>query len=193
MKVESNNRKVLLSKQHYNELIEEIKKSGDEVVNTLEVCGATCFTSSTTKEIKEMFGISDEFESEFMNAISTFEKKSIGPYITEKYFHILPGIKEAFKHMFHDCYKTRRFVVDFPEDHCFRSVQFLFRDNTINVVCFMRSCDAIKNLPYDMWLCSVMADIVSHYIERYTDRRPYDYHFIKMMFGSLHVYKEDIK
>ena len=181
------------SKKDYDSLIERIKKEASGPINgTYEFCGVSCEFRGTTDQIKEIFDISDEFEYNFVQAISSFKKKQIGPYITEKYFHIIPSIKEAVKQFKVDCFETRRCVIDFPEEHCFRSIQFLIRDNTINVVCFMRSCDAIKNLPKDMWLCSKMADMLSYYINRTLGLHPYKYQKIKMMFGSLHVYTKDL-
>lgn len=181
------------SKADYNSLIDSMKKSLPEMNGTYECLGQSITTLATTQRIKEMFDISDEFEHEFVGAISQFESKEIGPYITEKYFMLIPSLKQAMLQLTDDCIETRRCVIQFPPEHCFQSMQFIVRDNTIHVVCFMRSCDAIKNLPYDIWICSKMSDIFAKYLRRTLNIHPYEYHKIIMMFGSLHVYKEDIK
>jgi hypothetical protein len=178
-------------------LITSFKKSANEVRDTYEIVGGKCIFLSSTEDIKHLFSnicdITDEFEREFLQAITHFDDKKIGPYITEKYFHLLPSLKEALRHLKEDGIETRRCVIGFPPEHCFQTIQFLLRDNTVNVVCYMRSCDAIKNLPYDAWICSKLADIFSKYLTDLFGIRPYEQHKIRMMFGSLHVYKEDVK
>lgn len=184
---------VIYSIFDYKRLIEEITKTGLEVNGTYEVIGSKVnFVRTTSEYIKEMFEISNEFEQEFMESIYHFEEKKIGPYITEKYFLLIPELKIAIQQMVKDCIKTRRCVIAFPKEHCFQSIQFLVRENTINIVCYMRSCDAIKNLPHDAWLCYKLADIFSFYFTQLTEERPYDCHKLTMVFGSLHVFKEDI-
>ena len=179
----------------YSMLIRKIIKQGSEVKGTYEFTGEKIdFMLAETNTIKDMFSISNEFENEFVEAICKFQKKKLGPYITEKYFNIIPGLQAAADQLLDDCIETRRAVVEFPKDHCFQSVQFLVRENTINVVCFMRSCDAIKNLPHDAWLCYKMADLFAYFIHNRTNLmkdRPYKCHKVTMMFGSLHVFKDD--
>jgi thymidylate synthase len=145
--------------------------------------------------LKHVFSLDSSFEREFISAISNFEKKEVGPFLTEKYFLLIPELKMAMSQLFKDCEETRRCIINFPPEHCFQSIQFLLRGNTVHVVCYMRSCNAIKNLPYDMWLCSKLADMYVNLYEKISpfNERPYSYHSITMMFGSLHVFKEDVK
>ena len=173
----------------YRELVNIIVRQGNEVNGTYELIGENVnVTFADTEFVKQIFGISDEFEKEFIEAICTMQEKVVGPYQTDKYLFLIPELKVAAKQLTEDCMETRRCTIVFPREHCFQSIQFLLRENTVNVVCFMRSCDAIKNLPYDIWLCSKLADMLSLYIEG----SPYKCHRIKMMFGSLHIYKKDL-
>ena len=177
----------------YKKLLEKICKEGNDVKNTYELLGTKVDVMlSDTKTVKEIFNISDEFESEFVESICKFIPKAIGPYITEKYFLLIPELKAAVDQLKNDCNETRRAVITFPKEHCFQSIQFLVRENTINVVCFMRSCDAVKNLPCDAWLCYKLADMFAYYMNETLKESPYKCHKLTMMFGSLHVYKEDI-
>lgn len=179
--------------EDYKELLDKIYKNGLDVKDTYELVGTQIDIMLTdTKTVKEIFNISDEFENEFIESICTFKEKNIGPYITEKYFILLPSLKVAVEQLKNDCSETRRAVITFPNEHCFQSIQFLLRENTINIVCFMRSCDAINNLPYDVWLCYKLADMFSYYMNETLEESPYKYHKLTMMFGSLHVYKKDI-
>ena len=179
-------------KSDYENLIRKLQQEALEVGGTYEVVGETVRIKSSTKDIKEMFDIDDDFERQFIEAISKFEDKNIGPYITSKYFNLIPGVKKAVKILFTDCYESRRCVITFPSEHCFQSIQFLIRENTVNVVCYMRSCNVIKNLPHDIWICSKLADIFAGCITRMTGEKLYKFYDIKMMFGSLHVFKEEI-
>ena len=177
----------------YRALLDRICKRGLEVNETYELVGEKVeFALADSERIKVMFDIGDEFEKEFIESICKFQKKVIGPYITEKYFILVPALKEAVAQLKHDCNETRRAVITFPSEHCFQSIQFLVRENTINVVCFMRSCNAIKNLPYDAWLCYKLADMFAYYMNKTSKESPYKCHKLTMMFGSLHVFKEDL-
>ena len=152
----------------YKKLLEKICKEGNDVKNTYELLGTKVDVMlSDTKTVKEIFNISDEFESEFVESICKFIPKAIGPYITEKYFLLIPELKAAVDQLKNDCEETRRAVITFPKEHCFQSIQFLVRENTINVVCFMRSCDAVKNLPCDAWLCYKLADMFAYVLSSF--------------------------
>lgn len=177
----------------YKALLTSICKKGNDVKNTYELLGEKVDVMlANTTTVKEIFNISDEFESEFIEAVCKFQPKTIGPYITEKYFLLIPALKAAVDQLKDDCQETRRAVINFPKEHCFQSIQFLVRENTINAVCFMRSCDAIKNLPYDAWLCYKLADMFGYYMNETLKESPYKCYKVTMMFGSLHVYKEDV-
>lgn len=181
-------------KENYDTLLKQLVKEGNEVNSTYELLSQMISTRLiTTNEIIDMFNLDPIILNRFITAITTFDKDVIGPYITEKYFLIFPALKDAVVRLKDDCLETRRCVIQFPKEHCFQAIQFLIRDNTVNVVCYMRSCDAIKNLPYDLWLCSALADMFSRYTCELTGVNTYKEHKINMVFGSLHVYKEDIK
>lgn len=185
---------VLRSKEDYTNLLQRLVKEGDEVKGTYEFVGVGLKTVPLdTDTIIDMFKLDTTMLDAFIKAISNFEPAKVGPYITEKYFLLIPDLKEAVTQLKLDCKESRRCVITFPKEHCFQSIQFLLRENTVRVVCFMRSCDAIKNLPYDLWLCSFLADMFAYYVEGAAiAARPYKQHRITMSFGSLHVYKEDL-
>ena len=188
---------VIYQQKNYTQLIDKIKREGFDVNGTYELIGKKVeLAFMTTDRLKEMLDVDNEFEREFVEAISTFDSKKIGPYITSKYFTLIPSVKKAVKQMKIDCNETRRAVIKFPEEHCFQTIQFILRDNTVNVICYMRSCDAIKNFKYDAWLCSFLGDVFKHEFEKImddVDLAPYLYNKVTMFFGSLHAYKEDIK
>lgn len=184
---------VLYSKKNYDGIIDKLKKEGYETNGTYEFVGKGLKTSLIkTEDIIEMFNLDKAILNEFVKSITWFETKRVGPYQTDKYFLLLPDLKEAFSQLKVDNPESRRCVINFPKEHCFQSIQFLVRENTINVVCFMRSCDVIKNLPYDIWLCSFLADKFGSLMSAAMFSNPYTSHKITMSFGSLHVYKEDL-
>ena len=183
---------VIRSKEDYIRLIDKLKKEANEVNGTYEFIGEKCFIIGTTEYVRDLFDIDEDFSREFIKSIATFEKKEIGPYITEKYFLLIPALKEAIMQLKNDCAETRRCVITFPSEHCFQSIQFLIRENTVHVICYMRSCNVIKNLPHDILICSIMADIFSKYVKDLLGIEVYEHHSISMLFGSLHVFKEDL-
>lgn len=183
---------IIRCKDDYKYLLEKIKKEANEANNAYEFVGMSCRFAGATDVLKDMFDISDEFEREFLEAIATFNRKVIGPYNMEKYFLLIPELRKAMRQLIDDCDETRRAIIQFPPDHCFQSIQFLLRENTVHVVCYMRSCDAFNNLPHDMWLCSKMADIYASNIKELLGIHPYEFHSVTMMFGSLHILKKDI-
>lgn len=187
--------KTILCKNDYKELVNNIIKSGNEANNTYEIIGeCVSIPLASSNTVASIFDIPDDFINEFSKALQCIgHKEKIGPYIMDKYTFIIPAIKSSIKWFLDDCEETRRCIVKFPPEHCFQSVQFLLRENTVNVVCHMRSCDAIKNLPHDAWLCSYMADILAESLNKCYNISPYKNHRVTMMFGSLHVYKEDVK
>lgn len=187
--------KTILCKSDYKELVNAIIKVGNEANNAYELIGeCVSIPLASSDTVASIFDISDSFIKEFSEALHSIgHKEKIGPYIMDKYIFIIPAIKSAIKRFLDDCDETRRCIVKFPHEHCFQSVQFLLRENTVNVVCYMRSCDAIKNLPHDAWLCSYMADILAESLNKCYNITPYKNHRVTMMFGSLHVYKEDVK
>lgn len=188
---------VLKSKDDYTAILEKLKKEGNDINGTYELVGKGLRTlPMTTKDIIDIFDLDKGILDGFVKAISNFEPTMVGPYITSKYFLLIPDLKEAVMQLNIDNLASRRCVITFPKEHCFQSIQFLVRDNTIHVVCFMRSCDVVKNLPYDLWLCSFLADMFAYYMEGLYDKEDvtaYTQHYITMSFGSLHVYKEDLK
>lgn len=184
---------LLHCKEDYRKLIEKLVKEGLDINSTYELIGHDIRARVTsTEEIIDIFELDKDVINGFVKAISNFDATKIGPYITEKYFLLMPSLKDAVLQLKLDSMGSRRCVITFPKEHCFQSIQFLVRENTIHVVCFMRSCDVVKNLPYDMWLCSFLADVFANYIEKTTNKTLYTHHNITMYFGSLHVFKEDL-
>ena len=187
---------VIRGNQDYKNIIDKIVKTGNEVNGTYELIAKGLTTKMmSTQDLIDILGLDVKVLDDFVKAIMTFTHDEIGPYKTEKYFMLIPDLKVAISHLIRDCIESRRCVIQFPPEHCFQSIQFLVRENTINVVCFMRSCDVIKNLPYDLWLCSFLADMFAYYMNeiKVANERPYLEHNISMFFGSLHLYKDDLK
>lgn len=182
---------IIKSELDYAHLITRLRNATNEANGAYESIGESVVFKGTSERLKEIFNIPDSFERSFIEAITKFKSEEIGPYITEKYFMLIPALKEAMKQLKVDCVETRRCVIQFPPEHCFQTMQFLVRENTVHVVCYMRSCNAIKNLPHDLWICSKMADIFAKYFRDTSGEHPYPYHSITMMFGSLHVFKGD--
>ena len=177
--------------ENYQHILENIVKEGCEVNDTYElVCEKYSFMGTTTG-IKDIFSIDDAFEYNFLHAISTFNDVTIGPYVMNKYFLLIPELRKAMHCLINDCKESRRCVMKFPEEHCFQSIQFLVRENTVNVGCYMRSCNAIENFGYDMWICSILADMFKKFYNDLFGEELYEFHKIEMVVGSMHLFVKD--
>lgn len=178
----------------YRELLNKIIKQGNQVGNTYEFLGEKIeFGFFTVHGIIEALGLDTDITDGFMESICTQNPKVVGPFDTSKYMFLVPEIKAAVCQLKDDCPETRRAVIQFPKEHCFQSIQLILRENTVNVVCTMRSCNAIKNLPYDIWLCYQVAETFKYYVKETLGISPYTHSVLTMMIGSLHVFVEDAK
>lgn len=185
---------IITSRLDYKDLVYKIMSQGANVGGTYEELGVKLDVKfRTTEEIAEMLDIDDDFVYDFLRAILANEEKQLGVYDTSKYLFIVPAVKKAIKQIVLDSEKTRRAVISFPEEHCFQTIQFIVRDKTVHVMCFMRSCDVVKNLRKDIWLCSWLADVFASHYKEVTGEELYDKHYINMMVGSLHVYQSDME
>ena len=183
----------IMCNKHYKELIEMIIQSGNEVNGTYEVIGEQIIVPLITSAgVQVMMDVPNNLKEEFILALDNLETKQIGPYDTSYYLFMVNSVKALTKTILDDCLETRRAVIQFPVSHCFQSIQFLIRENTIHVICTMRSCNAIKNLPMDMWICGYLADIYREAVKKVFGISLYDTYKITMNIGSLHVFKEDI-
>ena len=184
----------IFSEADYKHIITKLVREGNEVGETFEFIGETIeLPPNSVRYILQGLCLDSEITDAFVEAICKFETKQVGPFSTDKYIFLVPAVKSAVAQIKEDCNETRRAVIQFPKEHCFQSIQFLLRDNTIHIVCSMRSCNAVKNLPYDIWLCYFLADMFSHYLHETTGIRPYPTYKLKMLIGSLHVFKKDVK
>lgn len=80
---------------------------------------------------------------------------------------------------------------DTKDEFCTLSLQFLIRDNKLDMIVNMRSNDLWKGLPYDsIYFVSIMEDIVDQLKDTYPDLQKGSYtHFV----GSIHIYDSDLE
>lgn len=69
---------------------------------------------------------------------------------------------------------------------CTCSLQFLIRHNRLHMITNMRSNDAYKGLPHDVFSFTMIQELVARAVDK-------DVGIYKHMVGSLHLYKEDRK
>lgn len=180
------------SYDNYQALLSKIIKSGNEVADSYyELTNETASFMGTTKGLEKIFLIDESFGTKFVEAIATFKEDTIGPYILEKYFLLIPSLKEAMEQLVNDCKETRRCVIQFPKEHCFQTMQFIVREKTVHVMCYMRSCNAIANFGHDFWICSLMAEFFRGFYQDMFNEELNEYSKIDITFGSLHIYKKD--
>lgn len=114
-----------------------------------------------------------------------------GPFLTHHYFDMfkqLSGICNYIKGSMNDqpeVLESRQFIIKFEPKHCFQSMQFLLRGDTVYIISNMRSCNFKKNLLYDVLLSALCANMVKQIVQAKGI-------CVIMNIGSLHIFKEDI-
>ena len=176
------------SYEDYLSLVLKIIKKGHDLMWTYELVGESLhFEGLCLEDMFDTYGLDHDEAIDFIVSVSNFVSKQIGPYDTSKYFNLISGTNTACDQFTIDGIDTRKAIVSFPPEHCFQSIQFLVRGGKIVIVCNMRSCDATKNLLFDVYICMGLANIVSKRLFGKINLGPTD---VYMNFGSLHVFKE---
>lgn len=107
-----------------------------------------------------------------------------------------PSQWEKLIHLLQDDPESRRAVLYFVDTNaeigsakdiaCACSIQFLIRDGQVNAIVYMRSNDAILGLPYDVFLFTMLQELLA--VELNLSIGTYN-HFI----GSAHLYDKHIE
>ena len=170
-------------------VLEDLVASGIHVNGTREVLNARVIFSN--------LGCSDDFTWKSMGAnifevnalrraISSRDNSFISATYESKYYTFLyDAIKSVREQFTVDCVETRRAVIQFPEMHCFESIQIIVRGKHLIITTNMRSCNAYKNLMNDAYLAYRVAQkvVAGFGIEECT---------MTMNIGSLHIFEEDV-
>lgn len=130
------------------------------------------------------FSYSDAVQ--FVDDICKGKDVVVGPYISSYYKQAFDRVQLIGKDLYAGGYdfESRRLVVDFPREHCFQNVQFLFRKNTLIVIANMRSCNYEENFMMDLFLCYSLGRILLNCCRCISFPI-----FIIMNIGSLHIFK----
>lgn len=182
----------ILSNEHLVDVINDVRSRGHETSTTYEIIGKYLeFNSMDSDNLQIITDVSDEFVRDFKRALITGDNNAhVGIYDMKYYTFIQGAMKEAMLQLKSDSVESRRVVVRFPIGHCFEAVQFLQRDGYLMATCFMRSCDAERNLAHDVMIVSIMCDMYKMLFHAYkAGNFLMRQHSIKMMIGSLHVYR----
>lgn len=171
-----------------------IIEKGAIVNNTKElVCNRDLFSNITTGEIINTFRIDKNLASNFKydskHRIETF----YGPYEMEKYFGLFEQVEHAVEQTVVDNEFTRRSIIQFDSRHCFQNVQFLIRNNSLILICNMRSCNFIENYENDVLICSLLADEFKELFALKTNKLLSQTHTIILQVGSLHIFTDKEK
>ena len=111
-----------------------------------------------------------------------FQKEDNGYSKWNKIIEILkkdPGSRRAVLSLYNDKDGLNEFDIDVS---CTCTLQFMIRDNKLNLIVYMRSNDAIWGLPYDFFLFSFLQELLSK--ELGIDLGVYTH-----MCGSMHIYE----
>lgn len=170
------------SRAFIRSMLNELGKAVVVVGNTMEVTGVM-FTLENVKKkhIIKGFKIHPLNAEDFMNMVKGKTFDNIFGYISHEYQSQYEALDMRVIPMIQKDPNTRQAVLIFESAHCFQSIQFLKRGDTVKVVCFMRSCDIEQKLPYDMLFLHMLGKKVAKAVgcENVT---------ISVAFGSLHRY-----
>lgn len=176
-------------KADYDYMVDGILRNGYPRLSTYEIVGQTVKTSLSFDELIDVFSVPRDVVNDFFTALIAHEKVNIGPYDTSQYLFIESALRKAIIQFDLDSVLTRRCIVQFPIYHCFQSIQFLVNSNCLNVICQMRSCNAVDNLPMDMIIVASLGNkVVEHLKKRFG--LCIQHQEIYMQIGSLHVFKK---
>lgn len=159
-----------------------------ETADTVELVGVRVEYKNTTAMTILHASLAGTSVEDFYNIVSmasNLKKATIGPYITEHYFDMfrqLAVIEDDIRFKRKNA-ESRQFVISFERLHCFQSIQFLIRGNTIFAIANMRSCNAKDNLAMDAALVAYCAQRI-----RSTGWQDAEIHVI-MNIGSLHIFR----
>ena len=159
------------------------------------------FTSVTRDDFKGLPFVDDEFLQSFENFILKGDDSGKFPpnYDISRYYDVFYNLENMLIDIgFADAeelFTSRRYVIEFPKEHCFQSIVFLFRHDR-KIVCsvMMRSCDAYSNFLYDLFIAYMLAvSIKNKLLEQ-------ENFFVKIVriditffITSFHVYLKDFE
>ena len=173
-----------------NHIIKDLAVSGCPVNGTHEFLNARVVFSNIERSdafVWKGMGANIFEVNALMRAIHKGDNTFVSAtYDSNHYTFLKDAVDKARTQFNSDCVETRRAVIQFPENHCFETIQVLVRDKHVIIATNMRSCNAYKNLMNDAYLAYMMAMGVAHgfEIERCS---------MTMSIGSLHLFEEDFK
>ena len=172
---------------------EFVNQVGTKVNDTKEVINhCSAFSKITTAEILKTFNLDLSLTMNFEYDVRNKIINNYGPYHMEKYHDIFDKLHVAINHLIDDNINTRRCVIQFDNEHCFETIQFLIRKNKLIVVCNMRSCNARDNFKADIYICSLLADEFKNTYAKMFHSTLEQTHDIIMNIGSFHIFEKEV-
>lgn len=127
-----------------------------------------------------------------MQGISHKRDLVIGPYKTAHYFSMFDQVEELETKILRSLdLWSRQHVIQFDRMHCFQSMQFMMRDEEMNVVVNMRSCNFKDNFLMDVYISYWLGSYLALSFEAQMGCTTPKVNVI-MNIGSLHIFKEEV-
>jgi hypothetical protein len=170
------------------------------------------------KSNDEMFTDNDHFSKHQASNFMTFLQSNaqmpsyrknpcgmkMGVYDSRYYDGMMSQMMELIKLSTTDDFDmlSRQYVIQFDKTHCFQTIQFLIRNivaddkkqhDVITVITNMRSCNIVKNFEMDCYISHYLGQLLKEQLVRNNAISDDAAVIVRMHFGSLHIFKNDIK
>ena len=193
------NRSIQFAKDTINEIFNRIANEDVRLTNEYETRD-TLEVVATRWELVDVIagsfyeaGVDKHMFQAFIEMVTRPDHvEMIGPFVIDDYVDAFVQLGRLIESITVENIESRQHIITFPKLHCFTSIQFMLRDYTVDAICTMRSCNALKNFMNDACLTTLMANMVLHYVrDSYImDARKVN---VIMQIGSLHLFKSDLK
>ncbi len=148
--------------------------------------------SFSLAQISYYQSIAKKFSSDRFKMIGAYGPRLFGIHHLNQIEHVIttltqePLKRRAIASIYLPQYDQHEQVDEVP---CTLNLQYLIRNGRLNAVTYMRSQDAFKILPYDVFLFTMLQEYITTFLQAVYDVELGEYHHYS---GSFHIYTDDI-
>lgn len=148
--------------------------------------------SFSLTQISYYQSIAENFSSDRFKMIGAYGPRLFGIHHLNQIEHVIttltkePSKRRAIASIYLPQFDQHERVDEVP---CTLNLQYLIRNGRLNAVTYMRSQDAFKILPYDVFLFTMLQEYIATFLQAVYDLELGEYHHYS---GSFHIYTNDI-
>lgn len=166
----------------------EILENGISTINTVEIQNSNnSFIKIKDEDFNDYNGVEDlSLIYNYIQENIENDTRVVGHYIIDKYTFLNKELDYVINRFEENSKETRQAIISFPREHCFESIQFLYRQNKLITIVNMRSCNFEANFVGDIYLAFRLSKTVVSRAK--LDTKQIDIH---INIGSLHIFDYD--